>query len=308
MELLRPDPERETRRRLRYLPADAEVPGHLEDVVDAVHRHRLDGGDVEREHERLAEAERAALEAISVEGRPAAAEVGRHVHQHRRRGECAVVDAGHVVDRLEGRPGLAPAGLQDVPFRVELLVGVGVVVVGAADVGEDLAGPVVEGRQRAVVEVLAAQVGHPGGVRDADLLGVALRIRRAGQDRHRLDPLLGRLLHRVVEGGDDPVTARLERCAGLGLLAAEDAGQLVADAQDEVRRPPDRGRLLRQHDRLLLGRVVVGVGVLALRQHGARLHQLENVVAPHHDVAGGRHHERPVLARDRVAHQVVGGG
>ena len=52
-----------------------------------------------------------------------------------------------VVDRLDRRTRLAPAVGQDVELGLELLVALGRVA-GAADVGEDLAGPVVDDRGR----------------------------------------------------------------------------------------------------------------------------------------------------------------
>ena len=89
------------------------------DVVGAVDAHRLDGRDVERELERVADADRTALEVVGVLRRVAATEVGADVHQHRAGGDRLVVDADRVVERLERRTGLAIALADDVVLRLE---------------------------------------------------------------------------------------------------------------------------------------------------------------------------------------------
>ena len=63
-----------------------------------------------------------ALHAVGVDRRPAAAEVGDDVHEHRRGGQRVILDPDDVVDRLERGPGLAPAVLEDVELGLELLV------------------------------------------------------------------------------------------------------------------------------------------------------------------------------------------
>ena len=82
-----------------------------------------------------------------------------------------------VVDRLDRRPGLAPAVGQDVELGLELLVALGRVA-GRADVGQDLAGPVVDDRGRGVVDVVAAQAEDPRSRPGRDLA--------AGEDRRRV--------------------------------------------------------------------------------------------------------------------------
>ena len=97
-------------------------------------------------------------------------EVRRDVHEHRGRGERLVVDADGVVDRLDRRTRLAPAVGKDVELGLELLVALGRVA-GRADVGEDVAGPVVDDRARRVVDVVAAQGEDPAPVRRAGSCG-----------------------------------------------------------------------------------------------------------------------------------------
>ena len=147
-------------------------------------------------------------------GDEAPPEVGHDVHEHRRRGHRPVVDPDRVVDRLDRRSGLAPAVGQDVELGLERRVA-GAGVAGRADVGEDLAGPVVDHGRRAVVDVLALEVLEPAavGLRDLQVLEVALGALEVGRPGRGVDPLLGRALHRHVERRRDVVAA------GVDLLA-----------------------------------------------------------------------------------------
>ena len=155
------------RRRWNSMPKSWAL---LEDVLLADDAQRLDGRDVERELQRVADPQRAALLAVEVGRDVAAAEVGGHVHEHRGRRERALVDAGGIGERLEGRARLTPARREDVELRLHLAADLAaLVVVGRADVGDDLAALVVEGREGTVPDVLAAQPLHPGLVGHAQL-------------------------------------------------------------------------------------------------------------------------------------------
>ena len=116
-----PMPIEVDRQRARHV-VDPEVLRPLEEVVEAVDQPGLDRGDVQRELEGRAEADRAALEVVGLGRREPPAEVGHDVHEHRRRGHRPVVDADRVVDRLDRRSGLAPAVGQDVELGLELRV------------------------------------------------------------------------------------------------------------------------------------------------------------------------------------------
>ena len=88
------------------------------------------------------------------------------------------------------------------------------VVVGAADVGDELAGLVVEGDHRPVVDVLAAEVPHPLGVGELERLRQRRRVLAVRHDGRRLDPFLGDRLEPDVERGRDRQAALLEGRAG----------------------------------------------------------------------------------------------
>ena len=146
---------------------EPELLGDVHHVVGRVDDRRLDGRDVQGELERLAHPKWATLEVVGVGWDVAAAEIRRDVHEHRRRGDRAVLEADDVVDRLERGTGLAPPVGEHVELGLEQFR-LGRRVVGrGADVGQDLAGPVVDRDERAVVDVLAAKVLDPVRVPDA---------------------------------------------------------------------------------------------------------------------------------------------
>ena len=225
---------------------------------------RLDGRDVEREPEGVADANRAALQVVGIGRRVAVAEVGDDVHEHRPGGDLPARDARAVDDRLERRAGLPPAVGEDVEPRLEPLGRLGRVGVGRADIGDDVAGLVVLRDERAVAQSRVAQVLHPRLVALVDRLGRRLGVLRVRDDRRRLDPLLGDPLHPPVERARDVEAALLDLVAGL-LAPTQLRGQLLADLPHEVVRLP-LGALLRRDDhRLGLGGLEVGVAELVLR-------------------------------------------
>src|SRR6185369_1852271 len=96
--------------------------------------------------------------------------LGRDVEQEAAGGQAVGVEGARVNDRLERRAGLARAVAGGVVLRLELrALQLVLVVAGAAGVGEDVAGPVVERDERAVVEVLAPEGVDPGSILRADL-------------------------------------------------------------------------------------------------------------------------------------------
>ena len=204
------------------LEGHPEVLGPREHVLGTVERHGLDGRDVERELQRVADPDRASLEVVGIGRRVATTEVGRDVHQHVAGGERAVVDADGVVERLERRTRLAEALGHDVVLRLELRVVRRRVVVRRADVGHDLAGLVVHRDERPVADVLVLEVAHPGGVLvEAEPAREPLRVAVVRGDGRRLDPLLGDLLETPVEGRGDAEAAFLERRAGRRVGSAD---------------------------------------------------------------------------------------
>ena len=150
VDLDRPDALRDHRAGVGRV-ADAHLLGPLELVLETVDEARLDGRHVERELEGGAEPDGTALQAVRLrrpEGLLAAPrEVGRGIDEQRRRGHRLVVETDQVVEGLDRRPGLAPAVLEDVELRLELVVA-GRRVRGGAAVREDLARPVVDDRPR----------------------------------------------------------------------------------------------------------------------------------------------------------------
>ncbi len=312
MDLDGPDGDRRAARVRRVLEADPEVLGALEDAVGPDPRGRLDRRDVERHLDGLAQAKGAPLQPVGIDRRPATAEVGDDVHEHRGRRQGAILDADDVVDRLEGGPGLAPAVLEHVELGLELLVALEVEA-GAAGVGVDLAGPVVDCGEGSVVDPSAAHVLDPGLVGDAERLEVRRRVLRVRRPRPGLGPLLRHALEPPVEGGHDGVATGIDLGAVVRRIgAAEDRPELAPRLQHEVRRqdPAVGGR--RQHDHLLHGPVVVLARVGADGQDRACLHQLEDpVAAEHHGRIGGDHEPRRAvgqLLQDRIPHQVEGRG
>ena len=106
-------------------------------------------------------AHRATLEVVRVGRGVAAAEIGADVHEHVARGHGPVVDADDVVERLEGRARLPEALADDVVLGLELGTALRRVVLGRPDVGDELAGLVVDRDQGAVADVLVLEVAHP---------------------------------------------------------------------------------------------------------------------------------------------------
>ena len=194
-------------------------------------------------------------------------------------------DARGVDDRLERRTRLAPAVGEDVEPGLELLRRLLAVRVRRADVRDDVARLVVHRDERAVVEVVAAQAVHPALVGEAERLGRGPRVLRVGDDRRRLDPLLGDVLEAHVERG------RHRQAAGLDLVgqvsasrAAQLRRELLADLPHELGRLPLVGHLRREHHRRGPRGVEVGGRELAPGQRrAALLHQVEHQVAALHD-------------------------
>ncbi len=264
--------------------------------------------------------DRAALELVGLGRDEAATEVRGDVHEHGGGGQRLVIDADQVVDRLDGRSRLAPAVGQDVELGLELLVALGRVA-RRADIGEDLAGAVVHHRACGVVDVVAAQAEDPRASLGRDLAAGEdrRRVLRVGRSRCDVDPLLGGLLHVVVERGDDPVPAGVHLRAVGRVVRAEHLGQVAAHLPHELRCLPGRRDLADQLDGFLLGRFVFGDGVLVAGQRAARLHQVEDLVAALDDLRVLRddelevgallavRHVRVEAVLLGVAHQVVGG-
>ena len=182
------------------LEVHPELPGLGEDVVWAVDGHGLDGRDIERELQGAADPDRASLQTVGVTRHIATAEVRADVHQHRARGQRPVVDTHRVVEWLEGRSGLPIALADDVVLRLEFRAGRGRVVIGAAHIGDQLTGLIVECHERAVAQVLPAQVGHPGlQLLEPERLGGRFRVAALGDDGRGSDPFLADLLEPGVE-------------------------------------------------------------------------------------------------------------
>ena len=297
--LERADAHRQHRRGPRPV-LDPEVLVALEDVVEAADQRLLDGRNVERELERRAKADRAALEPVGLDRRELVPEVREDVHEHRGGGHGLVVDADRVVDRLDRRSGLAPAIGEHVELRLEALRTLGGVA-GASGVGQDLAGPVIHHRRGRVVDPFAAQREDPRVIVGRDLLAFeertggshALGVRGAAG---RVDPLLGLALHLPVERRDDLVATGVDQLAVVGRVGAEVRAELAADLPDEVRGTPGVGGTRREHDALLLGLLVFQGGVAVAGTRAVRLHQLEDVVPPDDDLAVGGDDQLEVLA------------
>ncbi len=304
------------------LEGHAEVLRPREEVVGLVEGGRLDGRDVERELERVADADRPPLEVVGIGRRVAAAEVGGAVHEHVAGREGPVVDADDVVERLERRARLAEALRDDVVLRLELGSGRRRVVARRADVRDDLAGLVVERDERPVADVLVLEVAHPRLV-----VVEAEPFRELGRPRvmrckgRHADPLLGRLLEPQVERRDDAEATLGELVAGRSVGPADLAGEFLLDRPHEVGRSPAGRRLAGEGDLLALGGLEVRAADRTVRhRHPVVGHQVEDRVPtlgdprvrPEHEMArGGRAlfalGRRLVAAHDRVAHEVVVG-
>ena len=145
-------------------------------------------------------------------------------------------------------------------------------------------------------------------------LSCCVRVLAVGDDRGRVDPLLGDPLHLVVERGDHLVAAGIDLLA-LG-LAAEQLAELLAHLPHEVGSAPRIRPLLGEDHGLRLGRLEVRVRVRAAGQVRARLHELEDLVAAAHHLGVLRDDEPSldlallvrVLLLDGVLDEVVGGG
>ena len=165
------------------LEADAEVHGRVGDGLAADPLVGADRGHVERVLERLAREDRAAVQLVGVGRRPALAglavlaELGGDVEQDGARRQALLVERRRVQDRLPGRARLPVAVRDHVELGVELRAREVVArVAGAADVGDDVAGPVVDGDERAVVDVLVAEPVDPALVGGADLESLEPRL------------------------------------------------------------------------------------------------------------------------------------
>jgi hypothetical protein len=92
----------------------------------------------------------------------ASVELGRHVEQQAARCQLPGIEGGGVQDRLESRARLPGAIARRIVFRRELPAGHAVAVVaGAAGIGENVTGPVIERDHRPVVQILAAKGADP---------------------------------------------------------------------------------------------------------------------------------------------------
>ncbi len=143
------------------LEGHPEVLRPCEEVIRAVDDGRFDRRDVQRELQRIPDPDRTSLEVVGVGRRVATAEVGGAVHEHVARGDRLVIDGDDVVERLERRARLAVALGHHVELGLEPLVLRCAVVVGGADLREDLAGLVVLCDERAVANVLVLEVLDP---------------------------------------------------------------------------------------------------------------------------------------------------
>ena len=222
-------------------------------------------------------------------------ELGRDVEQQTARREVPLLERCRVDDRLARRTRLPVPVASDVVLGFEALRGEVVAVVpGAADVGEHVAGPVVERHERGVVEVLAAQRPDPAtfAARDLELLeqlvaGAALEVR--GDDGGS-DPTLCQLLCPPVERGDDSIAGRRE----IDVLRRRSACELALDLPREMAGPEPVGLIACEDD----GFVERGLQ-LERRQLGpARGGQVAQHIVPAHD-------RRRVGGHDQVAGLVL---
>ncbi len=112
----------------------------------------------------------------------------------------------------------------------------------------------------------------------------------------RVQPLLDRRLHLRVERRRDPVATGVDLVALVDReIRAEDAAELAADLQDELRGAPVVAKLRRQDERIALRRLVLVGRVLRGGQRAAGLHQVEDVVATLVDLGRVRDLEADLL-------------
>ncbi len=202
----------------------------------------LDRRDVERLGQRLADQHRAVLLAVIVPGHIRCAvgtrPRGRHIPDHGRRGP-ALLKGGDVGDRLDRRSRLLQR-----QRLVHLAVDVGVVKVGAADHGQDLAGVGSERYQGAVGGLLVLEGRHVGR-----------------------DLLLGDLLQARIEGGGHAHSATVQHIGAILLL------QYLVDPDDKVGRLHVQPLRL-ERDLLGLGRFSLGGGDVSFLGHQGQHHPL----------------------------------
>ena len=146
------DGDRCAARVLRGLPHDTHLLGEVEDLVGTLDDRGLDRRDVQRQLDRLAHPDRAALVQVGIGRGVTAPEVGHDVHEHRCRGGHVILDPGQVADRLERRSRLAPAIGEHIELGLEFRPAGRGVVIGRADVGDDVPGAVVDRPQGGVVD------------------------------------------------------------------------------------------------------------------------------------------------------------
>ena len=257
MDLLDAERERQAGVDLAVPELDAHRLGRRLDRLVPDHGHRLHRGDVEREPERLPDADGATLEVVGIGGRVAAAEVRDDIHEHRGGRDGARGNPARVDDGLERRAGLPPAVGEDVEPRLELAGRLRRRRVRGPDVGDKVARGVVHRDERPVVQVLGAQVVHPAFVRDPEGRRGGARRLRVGDDRRGLHPLLGDRLEPHVEGRGDGQATALDVRARLG-VAAQLGRELAPHLPHELGRLPLARLLGGEHDLLRSGGVEVG--------------------------------------------------
>jgi len=168
-------------------------------------------------------------------GGPALAELGRDIEEHAAGSESLRIESACVEDGLPGRARLARPISGRVVFGLELRAGeVLAVIACAADVGQDVAGAVVERDERRVMEVLATERVDPRSVAGPDPQA-SEQVRRCPRLEVRCDhgcrePFLRELLGPPVERRDHRVAASLDRG-----IRSQDRLELAADLPGEMR-------------------------------------------------------------------------